>query len=73
VEAVEEPVPLERLAGAGEVFLTSSIRGLQALGGCEDAGTWTAGPVGRRLAADLCRAWLGEDHPRPAEPTTTRA
>ncbi len=48
--AAEEPVSLERLLAADEVFCTNSLRGLQSLGRCERR-EWTATEVCRSLHA----------------------
>jgi para-aminobenzoate synthetase / 4-amino-4-deoxychorismate lyase len=57
IETREEPVPLARLARADEVFLTSSVRGIQPVGRCEGVGTWPSGPLAAQLAAALRREW----------------
>jgi para-aminobenzoate synthetase/4-amino-4-deoxychorismate lyase len=43
-----EPIDIERARGADEVFVTSSIRGAQAVAGCEGIGEW---PIRGRAAA----------------------
>jgi branched-subunit amino acid aminotransferase/4-amino-4-deoxychorismate lyase len=45
VEAAEQPVTLTALAGAAEVFTTSSIRGVQPVISCAGLATWPVGPT----------------------------
>ncbi len=53
-----EPLPLDRLAGAKEVFLTGSIRGVEPVCACGGLGGWAVGSVTLRLREALARAWL---------------
>jgi para-aminobenzoate synthetase/4-amino-4-deoxychorismate lyase len=58
IEAAERPLSLEDLRRSGEVFLTSSVRGIRParwLDGAELPGHATTD----RLAAELRRRWLG--------------
>jgi para-aminobenzoate synthetase / 4-amino-4-deoxychorismate lyase len=45
----ERVVSLAELASAGEVFVTSSIRGVQPAVSCAGVGAWPPGPVADRL------------------------
>ncbi len=49
LSAHEVPVTVEHLAGADEVFVCSSVRGIQSVIGCPGVGAWSPGPVTRRL------------------------
>jgi branched-subunit amino acid aminotransferase/4-amino-4-deoxychorismate lyase len=40
----ERPLPSTELAGASEVFATSSIRGVQPVGSVLEVGEWPLGP-----------------------------
>jgi para-aminobenzoate synthetase/4-amino-4-deoxychorismate lyase len=42
---------------AEELFVTSSVRGLQAVGRCDGIGEWPVGPVALALATRLRREW----------------
>ncbi len=53
-----EPVPFDRLAGAEEVFLTGSIRGVEPVCACGGLGSWAVGSVTLRLREALARIWL---------------
>ena len=53
------PVPLDELAAAGEVFVTSSIGGVRPVATCDVAGPWATGPVTRAVDAALERTWAG--------------
>jgi para-aminobenzoate synthetase/4-amino-4-deoxychorismate lyase len=44
-------------AGADELFVTSSIRGLRPVGQCEGIGEWPRGPIGAALSSRLRRDW----------------
>lgn len=58
IPAVTEPLPVESLADAEEVFLTGSIRGVEPVCTCGGVGSWTVGPVTLRLREELLRTWL---------------
>jgi branched-subunit amino acid aminotransferase/4-amino-4-deoxychorismate lyase len=58
------PVALVELAGAAEVFVTSSIGGVRPVATCDVAGPWAAGPVTRTVDAALEGAWAGR-HDEP--------
>jgi len=58
IEVREEPVDRDRLRRADDVFVTSSIRGIQSVGRCEGAGAWSPSPLTARLAGLLREAWL---------------
>ncbi len=58
IPAVTEPLPVESLADAEEVFLTGSIRGVEPVCTCGGVGSWTIGPVTLRLREELLRSWL---------------
>ena len=53
------PVPLDELAAADEVFVTSSISGVRPVATCDVAGPWATGPVTRAVDAALERTWGG--------------
>jgi branched-subunit amino acid aminotransferase/4-amino-4-deoxychorismate lyase len=57
LEVHERPLPLERISGASEAFLTSSVRGMLPIARLMNAKLPAPGPVTRRLWADLGR-WL---------------
>jgi para-aminobenzoate synthetase/4-amino-4-deoxychorismate lyase len=44
-------------AGADELFVTSSVRGLRPVGHCEGIGQWPPGPVASALAERLRHDW----------------
>ena len=54
---VAEPLTLDQLASADEVFVTSSISGLRAVSSCDGVGAWPVGPVTVRLRTSLEQAW----------------
>jgi para-aminobenzoate synthetase / 4-amino-4-deoxychorismate lyase len=56
----EEIVSLDRLAEADEVFLSGSVRGVEAVSVCGGRRIWTPGPVTRAVGAQLKRHWEGE-------------
>ena len=58
IPAVTEPLPVESLADAEEVFITGSIRGVEPVCTCGGVGNWTVGPVTLRLREELLRTWL---------------
>jgi para-aminobenzoate synthetase/4-amino-4-deoxychorismate lyase len=49
----ERPVGLAELAGATEVFVTNSVRGVCPVTSVDGAGRWGAGPLARRLQEAL--------------------
>jgi para-aminobenzoate synthetase/4-amino-4-deoxychorismate lyase len=60
IETKEEPVAVSRLRRADDVFLTSSIRGIQRVASCEGVGEWWPSPVTLLLTDLLREAWLSE-------------
>jgi para-aminobenzoate synthetase / 4-amino-4-deoxychorismate lyase len=69
IEAREEPLNRADLLTADEVFLTNSIRGIEAAVELDGAPLPGAGPLSRRLAAALRRRWgLGSERDAPATP-----
>jgi para-aminobenzoate synthetase / 4-amino-4-deoxychorismate lyase len=52
----EEPISLERLLAADEVFLTGSVRGVEPVRACGER-TWAEGEHARRIARALRRHW----------------
>jgi branched-chain amino acid aminotransferase len=61
-EVVEEPLPLSALAGADEVFLTSSTRDVQPVAAV-DGRPYGPGPVTARIAAEFARRAAEHDDP----------
>jgi para-aminobenzoate synthetase/4-amino-4-deoxychorismate lyase len=53
----EEPFGIAELAAADEVFVTSSIRGVLAVGELRGESSFPPGPVGAKLATDLWASW----------------
>lgn len=53
----EQPIHTVGLLGADEVFLTNSVRGIEAAAALDGAPLPGCGPVSRRLAAVLRRRW----------------
>lgn len=70
IEAHREPLALDDLRNADEVFLTGSVRGLQRAGSLDGEPLPAAGEISRRLAAGLRRRWRlagdGATAPGPA-------
>jgi para-aminobenzoate synthetase / 4-amino-4-deoxychorismate lyase len=58
LEAREEPVSLDDLAGADEVFATGSVRGVEPVRSCAGVGAWPEGEVTARVSAALRGRWL---------------
>jgi para-aminobenzoate synthetase/4-amino-4-deoxychorismate lyase len=58
IELREEPVGVEALAAADEVFLTGAVRGVEPVRACRGVGEWDSGRVTAQLAAELRRIWL---------------
>jgi para-aminobenzoate synthetase / 4-amino-4-deoxychorismate lyase len=71
-ETREEPVTVDDLLAADEVFLTNSVRGVEPVHsidgdvphfkrpyGCSNSGTSAGGGVSGEIAAELRRSWLG--------------
>ena len=50
-----EPLPLNSLADAAEVFLTGSIRGVEPVCACDGLGSWAVGPVTLLLMETLAQ------------------
>jgi branched-subunit amino acid aminotransferase/4-amino-4-deoxychorismate lyase len=67
LEVSDEPFALPELASAEEVFLTSSIRGLCAVGKLLGSGSFETGPISARLAKALWATWNNAVRP-PAGP-----
>jgi para-aminobenzoate synthetase/4-amino-4-deoxychorismate lyase len=63
VEVREEAVALAELAGADEVFLTGSVRGVEPAGALDGAELQPAGEITRLVSEGLRRRWLGEARP----------
>jgi branched-subunit amino acid aminotransferase/4-amino-4-deoxychorismate lyase len=57
IAVAEESLSLERLGRADDVFLTSSIRGVQRVGRCDGAGAWAQSRVSELLARELRAVW----------------
>jgi para-aminobenzoate synthetase/4-amino-4-deoxychorismate lyase len=53
----EEPVLLDELTAAEEAFITSSIKGLCAVGSVLHSRSFESGPAGARLAKALWKSW----------------
>ena len=53
----EEPIPLARLLAADEVFLSSSVRGIEPVLAYEQVRVWREGPVAAAVAAALRESW----------------
>lgn len=60
VEVREQALALGDLIAAGEAFLTGSIRGVEPVCRVGDSELAPSGAVAAGIAADLCRAWIGE-------------
>lgn len=58
VEVREEAVALAELAGAEEVFLTGSVRGIEPAGSLDGVRLEQAGEIASLVAAELQRRWL---------------
>jgi para-aminobenzoate synthetase / 4-amino-4-deoxychorismate lyase len=58
LEVREQPLDLERLAGADEIFMTGAVRGVEPVRSCADVGEWDFGEVTARVTAELRRLWL---------------
>jgi para-aminobenzoate synthetase / 4-amino-4-deoxychorismate lyase len=56
LDAVEEPLPLERLVAADDVLLTSAIRGVHRLGRCERLRAWRRPSEAARALAEALGA-----------------
>jgi len=59
VEVREREVPGDELAGADEVFLTGSVRGVEPVRAYEGFREWEEGELTPLLSAGLRRRWLG--------------
>jgi para-aminobenzoate synthetase/4-amino-4-deoxychorismate lyase len=53
----EAPLTPARLARTDELFLTSSVRGVQRVAGCEGVGEWGDAGNAAQLSAELARVW----------------
>ena len=53
----EQPIELDRLLAADEVFLTGSVRGIEPVWACDDDRVWGAGTVTPTVASELRRLW----------------
>jgi para-aminobenzoate synthetase/4-amino-4-deoxychorismate lyase len=58
IDLREQPVGVEALAAADEVFLTGAVRGVEPVRACAGVGTWDSGRVTAQVAAELRRLWL---------------
>jgi para-aminobenzoate synthetase/4-amino-4-deoxychorismate lyase len=58
IEVLDEPFTVCELCSAEEVFLTSSIRGLRAVGEVRGSGSFDTGPTSTRLAKALWESWI---------------
>lgn len=71
VDAAERPLRRRDLLSADEVFLTSSVRGVEAASELDGEPLGGCGPLSRRLAAALRRRWgLDDGWNDPAVPAT---
>ena len=59
VETCEIPLRRDELLAAEEVFLTGSVRGIEPVASLDGAPLAGPGPLTRKLAAELRRAWSG--------------
>lgn len=59
VELREEPLSLDRLRAARELFATGSVRGLEPIRSLDGTALGGPGPVAARLARELRALWLG--------------
>jgi para-aminobenzoate synthetase/4-amino-4-deoxychorismate lyase len=60
IELLEERLTIERLAAAGEAFLTGSVRGVEPVRSVGDAELAEPGDAVREVAAELKRMWIGK-------------
>jgi para-aminobenzoate synthetase/4-amino-4-deoxychorismate lyase len=67
LELSEEPLRLAELAAAEEIFVTSSVRGLLAVGELGRDRSFKPGPVTTELAAALWSSWHNPGASRPTE------
>jgi len=58
LEVREATLTRDDLLGADEVFLTSSVRGLERVHALDGIALRTGGEVGQRIAAELRRSWI---------------
>ncbi|HET7121216.1 MAG TPA: aminotransferase class IV [Solirubrobacterales bacterium] len=75
IETEEGPLTRADLLAAEEVFLTNSIRGVEAAVSLDDSPLAGTGPKSRRLAAALARSWRlpAHLHAHPAPATASPA
>jgi para-aminobenzoate synthetase / 4-amino-4-deoxychorismate lyase len=60
IECREQALTLERVLGAGEAFLTGSVRGVEPVRAVGEAELRAPGELVFELAAELERIWIGE-------------
>jgi para-aminobenzoate synthetase/4-amino-4-deoxychorismate lyase len=53
----QEPISIDRLLAADEVFLSGSVRGVEPVWGIEGGRTWPAGTVTPLVSGELRRHW----------------
>jgi para-aminobenzoate synthetase/4-amino-4-deoxychorismate lyase len=61
IEVIEQPLSVDDLAAADEVFMTGGVRGVEPVGRCAGLGEWDSGDFTSRVGAELQRAWLAAD------------
>jgi para-aminobenzoate synthetase / 4-amino-4-deoxychorismate lyase len=66
IEVREERLDVQRLIGAGEAFLTGSVRGIEPVGAVGESVLGAPGELLAELTSEMRRAWMGADAVRPA-------
>jgi para-aminobenzoate synthetase/4-amino-4-deoxychorismate lyase len=59
IEVVEQPVGIDELAGADEVFMTGGVRGVEPVRRCLGLAEWDSDEIAARVGAQMSRIWLG--------------